>query len=413
MCVAPPLHTLQQGPSPPPVWSQTVALPPSPLSLTATNTMRDTGFAVARPASDCGIRPVLVGLQAGITEWNASEQLLEGESVKRLGHSSRLHRTLVIMRRVSTGTIPVLSAAIAMNPENLESTHPVLATAATLADDWAWLGIFACSCVVGGCAWAIQNLGDPRIHAVVDEVLNRFRDGVFGHDDGDYAHHRVTLFKHHGFRLLGFDINERGWPLSGWLVPIARSGHTAQKTNVRFLAPDNTDRARGIAGRAWAALSKTASATSLPDVQRNPTSADIQQYAEQTNVTESWVKKRRPGTRSMVGFTIETPNGKPWGVLVVDSRKPDLDLVQARVLYRHHGKVLGQLVEGTVSTQQTRGRWVRVEPSSYVAPGDAIEVGILISPYDIPDGVRRRLRPEPRSLRSRVPLHGERRVSRP
>ncbi len=266
--------------------------------------------------------------------------------MKRLGRSRWLHKALGITRGVSTVVIAVLSAAIVVSPENLEAKHPLLATAVTLAGDWAWLGIFVCSCLAGGCTLAVRKLGDPSLRAVVDEVLNRFRDGVFGHHGGDYAHHRVTLFKHRRFRLLGFDFNEGGWPLSGWLVPIARSGHTAQKTNVRFLAPDNTDRARGVAGRAWAARSGTASATELPDVQRNTTPADIRQYAKQTNVSESWVRKRSPRARSLVGFTIETPNGKPWGVLVVDSTNPDLDLVKARVQYDHHGRVLGQIVEG-------------------------------------------------------------------
>ena len=266
--------------------------------------------------------------------------------MKRLGHSRRLHRLLVFVRRCAATIIPVLSATIAMSPERFESTHPLLADLATWADNWAWLAIFACSGVMVGCAWVVRRLGDPRCHATVVQVLNQFRDGVFGHDDGDYAHHRVTLFKHHSFRLLGFDINERGWPLSGWLVPIARSGHTAQRTNVAFLAPDNTDRARGIAGRAWAARSGTASATELPDVQGTPTPLDIREYAKQTNVSESWVRKRGPRARSLVGFTIETPSGVPWGVLIADSRNPELDLVEARMQYDSHGTVLGQLVEG-------------------------------------------------------------------
>lgn len=339
-------HPSQEGLSAPPVLTQTLAVPFSPPSLASTNTTWDYRIAVSCPASDFGTRWLLGGPQASITEWRASQQLLEGESMKRLGHSSGIHRSLVFIRRVSTGAIPVLSATIAMNPERLESTHPLLATVATLADNWAWLIILLCSCVAGGCTWVIRRLGDSRLHAVVDEVLNRFRDGVFGHDAGDYAHHRVTLFKHHRLRLRGFDFNEKGWPLSGWLVPIARSGHTAQKTNVRFLAPDDTDRAQGIAGRAWAARSGTASATELPDLQRNTRPVDLQRYARKTNVSENWVRKRSPRTRSLVGFTIETPRGKPWGVLVVDSTNPDLDLVEARVQYDHHGRVLGQIVEG-------------------------------------------------------------------
>ena len=266
--------------------------------------------------------------------------------MKRLGHSSGLHRSFVLVRRVSAGTIPVLSATLAMSPDQFESKYPPLATLATWADNWAWLGILACSCVAGVCTWAIRRLGDPKLHAVVNRVLKQFRDEVFGDLDGDSAHHRVTLFKHRRCHLLGFDMKARGWPLSGWLVPVARSGHTTQKTNVAFLVPDNTDRAQGIAGRAWAALNGTAYVTELPDVQSTESPSDIEQYAQQTNVSKDWVEKRKPGTRSMMAFTVETPVAIPWGVLVVDSRNPDLDLVRAKDQYRHHGKVLSQLTEG-------------------------------------------------------------------
>lgn len=41
-----------------------------------------------------------------------------------------------------------------------------------------------------------------------------------------------------------------------------------------------------------------------------------------------------------------------------------------------------------MNTQQARGRWISVTPDSYVASDDAIDIRILTSPYDIPDGVR-------------------------
>lgn len=41
-----------------------------------------------------------------------------------------------------------------------------------------------------------------------------------------------------------------------------------------------------------------------------------------------------------------------------------------------------------MSTYHAVGSWIRVKPGEYVALGDAIEVGVLISPYDIPNGVR-------------------------
>ena len=45
---------------------------------------------------------------------------------------------------------------------------------------------------------------------------------------------------------------------------------------------------------------------------------------------------------------------------------------------------------GTVKTPQKLGRWTRVTTRDYVEVGDALEVGVLISPYDIPDGIRGR-----------------------
>ena len=43
-----------------------------------------------------------------------------------------------------------------------------------------------------------------------------------------------------------------------------------------------------------------------------------------------------------------------------------------------------------MKTPQKLGRWTRVTTRDYVEVGDALEVGVLISPYDIPDGIRGR-----------------------
>lgn len=317
----------------------------SHISLTSTNSTRRNDLANSCPASD-NQPPSVATRWLHISNRGISIWILGEVPMRRLDHSIRLHRTVVVSRWIAAVAIPVLSASLAADPGLSEVTFPPLAWVAAWADNWAWLGILVCSGVTGGCALAQQTLGDPKVHAVVGEVLNRFRDGVFGDGAGDYAHHRVTLFRHYGFHLRGFDFKDRGWPGSGWLVPVARSGHTAQKTSVRFLAPDDTDRARGIAGRAWAASNGTASATGLPDVRSDVSTDDIQQYARRTNVAKRWVMKRLPQARSLMGFTIETPNGKPWGVLVVDSRSPDLDFAQAKIQYHNHGSVLGHLVEG-------------------------------------------------------------------
>lgn len=312
--------------------------------LPFTNLTRRNDCARVYPASDNQPDRIVVVFRLRRSHRNVVAWQLGEAPMRRLGQSGALYATVVVSNGIATGGIAVLSTSIAADPSRLEATSAQLARAAAWADDWAWLGILVCWCVTGACSVVRRSLGRPKDHAVIGELLNRFRNGVFGDESGDYAHHRVTLFKHYRFRPLGFDFRDRGWPWSGWLIPVARSGHTAQKTNVRFLAPDNTDRARGIAGRAWAA--GTAAATDLPDVQSSSSTHDVQKYAERTSVTERWVKKKSPGARSLMGFIVEA-GGTPWGVLVVDSRNPDLDLTKANVQWRNYGSLLDHLVEGT------------------------------------------------------------------
>ena len=76
---------------------------------------------------------------------------------------------------------------------------------------------------------------------------------------------------------------KRRWPGSGWLVPVARSGYSTKNTRTRFLCPDDTDSAQGVAGRAWAGLAAV-EATQLPDVtDPNCSEADLRSYAEATS----------------------------------------------------------------------------------------------------------------------------------
>ena len=41
-----------------------------------------------------------------------------------------------------------------------------------------------------------------------------------------------------------------------------------------------------------------------------------------------------------------------------------------------------------MSTYHTIESWIRIKPGKYIALGDSIEAGVLISPYDIPNGLR-------------------------
>lgn len=41
-----------------------------------------------------------------------------------------------------------------------------------------------------------------------------------------------------------------------------------------------------------------------------------------------------------------------------------------------------------MKTRQTHGRWIKVKPANYVKPTENVDVGVFVSPYDIPDGLR-------------------------
>ena len=256
---------------------------------------------------------------------------------------NRLRKLLRAARPVSEIGLAVIAAALVADPELFAGTPFVERSVAVLRSR---APVFVGLCVLGLVTSALGShlLRDPALLSAVKAVLDQFRDGVFRELQGDDAHHRVTLFKRRRFYLRGFDLANRGWPGSGWLVPVARSGHTAQRTNVRFLAPDDTDRAQGIAGRAWAAMSGTADVNELPSV--SDEHGAIGDYAERSNVTTKWVERRMPHSRALMGFRIENRTGEPWGVLVVDSRHPNIEGNRAGREYRNHGKVLSHLVEG-------------------------------------------------------------------
>ena len=254
-----------------------------------------------------------------------------------------VRRLLGAARPISEIGLAVIAAALVADPE-LFAGIPLLERA--IAGLRSRAPLFIGFCVLGLVTSALgaHFLRDPVLLSAVKAVLDQFRDGVFPDPVGDDAHHRVTLFKRRRFYLRGFDLENRGWPRSGWLVPVARSGHTAQKTNVRFLAPDDTDRAQGIAGRAWAAMSGTADVHDLPSLPERQEA--VAEYAKRSNVSVKWAVERMPHSRALMGFRIENRTGEPWGVLVVDSRHAKIERNRAVREYRNHGEVLSHLVEG-------------------------------------------------------------------
>jgi len=162
-------------------------------------------------------------------------------------------------------------------------------------------------------------------YEAVKEMLELLRERAFPSNSDPQHHHRVTLFRYRGWRVC-----LRAWPWSGWLVPVVRSGYTTQHRRTCFLAPDNADKAEGVAGRAWS----TGSVVIVPDKDKNESALpalnktgrkpnDIRlladAYAKATYVSVDWALKNMPDARSFMGIPVMV-KGQPWGVIVVDSR---------------------------------------------------------------------------------------------
>ena len=83
---------------------------------------------------------------------------------------------------------------------------------------------------------------------------------------------------------------------------------------------------------AWGANSKAYEVFDLPDLSevekpgKNPL---VEEYANQSCVSARWVRKRvkkkRLLARSIMGFTVEQPDGTAWGVLVLDSKQSHIN----------------------------------------------------------------------------------------
>jgi hypothetical protein len=203
----------------------------------------------------------------------------------------------------------------------------------------AWWLLPSLLVVSGGLGLLKKLLGPPWLWNTVHSYLDSFREEAFnvGSDDAEH-HHRVTLFRYRSWRW-----RFCRWPWSGWLVPVERSGHTTQASVSVYRAPDDADRAEGVAGMTWARR-KVVNVTNLPDLSDNPSREDMQRYAKASGMTLEAVRKKLPKARSFCGIPVETKAGV-WGVLILDSRSADGINANSQTLYRPLGKFLAKLLE--------------------------------------------------------------------
>ena len=229
--------------------------------------------------------------------------------------------------------------------------------------DWAnehivWLlllGVF-----VGLCDWVMASVGSPKSRQGVEHCLNALQQRIFDAvNDTPPDLHRVTLFRRARwvwpwsykweFKRNGYDGIR--WPWSGWLVPVARSGHAPGKSKTILFAPDGGDGGEGVAGYTWR-CKNCIWIENLPTVRAGCATSVIQDYARATYSTQKWVKQRADKgvklARSICGIPIEV-DSKIWGVVIVDSQNTSL-IAQEEIEKEHLmlAKLMEEFLSGSI-----------------------------------------------------------------
>ena len=147
-----------------------------------------------------------------------------------------------------------------------------------------------------------------RLKGVLDAVLEAYFPEV---PEGERYFNRVTLFRANPDRTL--------------LKPYARSG-TQYQRGTQSLPINDDDEARneGVAGQAWF-RNATVSVNNLPACP-NPWSNDdetCRRYAQEGFLPIEKAARLHVRSRSALATPVRGFKGNRWGVLVIDSRRPD------------------------------------------------------------------------------------------
>lgn len=191
-----------------------------------------------------------------------------------------------------------------------------------------------------------QHLLPSRIDLAIKKLLDDFRIRALPADDPQVTH-RVTLFKHcrMHFPLI------RHWhlPWSGCLVPYERAGEFTLNTKTIFFAPKNwPDDARGFAGTVFK-NNRCEYLSELPTLTHESSALARRRYADATGVDDKWVRRRMRKNyvfpQCFWGIPVEVEGSRIWGVLVIDSRAPELPEVdQLKELFKPLGGCLSKLL---------------------------------------------------------------------
>jgi hypothetical protein len=244
---------------------------------------------------------------------------------------------------VAAGAVVAFGASLKADVTKVES-FPVIPEMLRWMQGSAWAVVVVGPFVVGSVQWARRRFGSPWAWEAIQKILDEFRNEVFGELEADpLDHHRVTLFRYRKFSP--FISDPRDW--CHWLVAVARSDHLTKQRIRRFRAPDDGEQCEGVVGRAWRCSSWVIVTAAVPTLNANASDDEIELYASKTGVDHKWVRrqlqKRRPLAMSYAALLVRL-HGKPWGVLVLDSRRSEIDVSKLE-RFKAYGNLLTPLFE--------------------------------------------------------------------
>lgn len=212
----------------------------------------------------------------------------------------------------------------------------------SLANEHRWWVTILLTFYLGVMEWLKSYVGEPKVTEIVYCLLNELRKDIFEKkaNANDY-HERVTLFKYVRWR---FWCTPKNWCKIGWLVPFERSGYATRWSRTAFHVTDSGRNSEGVAGQAWS-QQLTISVPHLPDITKGKRA--VKEYASKTWISEQKVlEKKKDGMPRSIYAVPVMAGGKPWGVLVIDSR--DVIIGQDEELdaaYKKIGRFLSEILK--------------------------------------------------------------------
>lgn len=189
--------------------------------------------------------------------------------------------------------------------------------------------------VLGFVGGRVRSAKDWR---VIQYILDKAQEIAYPDQvgNGENKHdHRVTLFRHQQWAVVNhwskneYPIWSKVWPWgkmrpwSGWLVPVKRSGHTSKRSKTRFLAMESGE-SEGICGTAWSS-DRTQIVQNLPMLSAK-NKHNRRKYSENSNCPIEMVNHIMDNNGASppcsLGAIPVRVQGRPWGVLVFDSKSP-------------------------------------------------------------------------------------------